>query len=289
MRIRKVLKSRLLKYRTELWVDAGRRIYCAGEYAYVPVADGWPYDFDLPERKPYSGPGYQRLGDTLLLHRRVSASEELESLVAWEHPACVLLLNHHDGVMRQPEVSVLYGEPHDVTFHEFGIHYTLNPAKLMFSQGNRSEKQRLRSLVRPGERIADMFAGIGYFALPAALAGANVHAMEINPVSCAYLRRNVEANGVADRITISCGNCRTLLNGVYHRFLMGHFAAPEFLPDALDHAESGTILHVHGIGDSEAEILAAVERAGFSYSLSKHKVKKYASHTWHGVWDVELT
>ena len=40
------------------------------------------------------------------------------------------------------------------------------------------------------ERVADMFAGIGYFTIPLAGSGASVHAMEINPVAFGFLHRN---------------------------------------------------------------------------------------------------
>ncbi|MDR0438765.1 MAG: SAM-dependent methyltransferase [Methanocalculaceae archaeon] len=280
--------NRLPKLGSEPWVDQTRRPYCHGEYAYVPVRVGFSFDLDLPERKPYTGPGYQQLGDTLLLHGAVPTKSQLQNLIAWKHPACILHLNHHDGVMRLPDVSILYGIPHDVTFREIGIIYTINPAKIMFSQGNRVEKQRIRSLIRPGETVADMFAGIGYFTLSAAIAGARVHAMEINPVSCAYLRKNTETNGVADVITIDCGDCTTHLDGPYDRILMGHFDALDFFTTALSHAESGTFLHVHGIGNRTKDIEDILQGADFRYSLSEHRVKKYANHTWHCVWDVEL-
>jgi tRNA wybutosine-synthesizing protein 2 len=190
--------------------------------------------------------------------------------------------------MRLPNVSILYGIPHDVTFRESGITYTINPAKIMFSQGNRLEKQRIRTLIHPGETVADMFAGIGYFALSAAVAGARVHAMEINPNSCAYLRKNAEINGVADVITIDCGDCLTHLAGPYDRILMGHFDALNFFTAALSHAKSGTSIHVHGLGNRIKDIEDILQGAGFRYSLSEHRVKKYANHIWHCVWDVIL-
>ncbi len=289
MKVRKIPKTSLLTLTgTEPWRDTRRSIYCDGDSAYIPVLDGWPYDIEILERTPYTGPGYQRLGDTLLLHGASPSAKELAALIAWERPACILHLQHHDGVMRLPETVVLYGEPHDVTFRESDIFYTFNPTKIMFSQGNRGEKQRLRSLIKPGELVADMFAGIGYFTLSAAVAGAEVHAMEINPVSHAYLIKNIRDNDVGSRVRAECGDCRTLLRGVYDRILMGHFDAPEFLAAALSHAEPGTVLHVHGIGDRADDIRTAVEGAGFRYFLSEHTVKKYASRIWHCVWDVEL-
>jgi tRNA wybutosine-synthesizing protein 2 len=288
MKIRKISKRSLPNRASEPWVDTTRRVYCEGEYAFVPVKEGYPFEDEIPDRRPYDGPGYQRMGDTLLLHGDAPTAEQLAALIAWENPSCVLHAAVHEGVMRTPKADVLFGQPHDVTFREAGITYTLDPSKVMFSQGNRGEKLRLRSLVRPGERIADMFAGIGYFTLSAALAGGDVHAVEINPVSFAYLQKNIEANGLAGRVIPELGDCREKLTGIYDRILMGHFEAPAFLENALNHAEPGTVLHVHGIGDRKNEISETVEGAGFTYVISEHKVKKYAGRLWHSVWDVKL-
>jgi len=78
---------------------------------------------------------------------------------------------------------VVYGSAGEVRHREQGCTFILDPTRVMFAQGNRVEKARIAALVRPGERIADMFAGIGYFTIPAARSGARIHAMEINPVA----------------------------------------------------------------------------------------------------------
>ncbi|HKM41922.1 MAG TPA: SAM-dependent methyltransferase [Methanocorpusculum sp.] len=288
MKTRQISKQSLSKTLSEPWVDTARRVYCEGDTAYVPVKEGLPFDTEIPDRVPYSGPGYQRMGDTLLLHGAAPTEEQLASLIAWEHPSCILHALTHEGVMRIPQTVVLFGEPHEVSFREAGIIYTLDPAKVMFSQGNRGEKLRLRSLVQPGERIADMFAGIGYFTLSAALAGGDVHAMEINPVSFAYLKKNIGDNHLTEHITPELGDCREKLSGVYDRILMGHFEAPDFLEEALRHAKPGTMLHVHGIGDRKKDISDTLTGAGFTYLISEHKVKKYSGRLRHFVWDVKL-
>jgi tRNA wybutosine-synthesizing protein 2 len=162
---------------------------------------------------------------------------------------------------------------------------------VMFSMGNREEKARIARMVKNNprpERIADMFAGIGYFTIPLAGAGATVHAMEINPVAYEYLVRSIAANNLSGRITPSPGDCRQLLSGTYDRFVMGHFDAVSMLPDALRHAVPESVIHVHSIGPAEEQIRTHVESAGFSATIHVHKVKKYRPHTWHMVQDVYL-
>ncbi|WP_342678056.1 class I SAM-dependent methyltransferase [Methanofollis sp. UBA420] len=288
MRVRKVSPGELATAVREAWADPCHRPYVEGGVAYVPVRDGWPADLDLTERQPYRGRPFQMIGDTAVLHGARPTPAEVEEILAWRRPACVLYLRTIDGVKRLPGVEVLHGDPHPVCHHENGLRYWLNPAEVMFAQGNLEERARMGRAVRPGERVADMFAGIGYFTLPMAAAGASVHALEINPVSFGYLRRNVEENGLDRRVRPECGDCRDLLFGTYDRIVMGHFEAPSFLPDALAHAGPGTVLHLHALGDAGAAIDTATAAAGFSASVATRKVKKYGPHIWHVVHDVVL-
>lgn len=288
MRVRKVSPGDLAAAMREAWADPERRPYVEGDTAYVPVRAGYPADLDLPERRPYCGRPFQMVGDTAVLHGARPTPAEVGEILAWRHPACILYLQAIDGVKRLPAVEVLHGEPHPVRHHENGLWYWLNPAEVMFAQGNLEERARMGRAVRPGERVADMFAGIGYFTLPMAAAGASVHAMEINPVSFGFLRRNVGENGLADRVRPACGDCRDLLSGTYDRIVMGHFDALSFLCDALRHAEAGTVLHLHALGDDRAVIDGATAAAGFSASVATRKVKKYGPHIWHVVHDVVL-
>jgi tRNA wybutosine-synthesizing protein 2 len=162
----------------------------------------------------------------------------------------------------------------------------------MFAQGNRDEKMRMARLIKAGlvgERVADLFAGIGYFTIPMAGSGARVHAMEINPVAFGYLKRNIAENGLGERVEAAYGDCRTLLSGDYDRVVMGHFDAVTILPAVFSHVHAGSVLHVHSIGDATEAIRASIEGAGFCASIHVHKVKKYRPHTWHVVQDVTLS
>ncbi|MBT8507391.1 methyltransferase [Methanomicrobiaceae archaeon CYW5] len=291
MRVRVVPLERLSPVMGEAWVDTGRRPFVRDGVAFVPVADGYPCDEEIHERRKYRGRGYQMVGDIALIHGRAPTAEETEEIRAWARPSAILHIRGYDGVMRRPEVTVLCGASHDVVHHEAGIIYRLDPAKVMFSMGNREEKMRLEAAVRASgreERCADMFAGIGYFTLPAGRAGARVHAMEINPASHAYLKENIRENSLTGRVRAECGDCRDLLAGVYDRVLMGHFDAAHFLPDALAHVRSGSVLHVHSIGDISGAIADACRECGMEAEISVRNVKKYAPGRWHMVQDVVI-
>lgn len=68
----------------------------------------------------------------MVLRGDATIDEEIMDLITWEDPVCILQLNMHTGVLRMPCVTLLHGEPHDVTFCEDGIIYTLNQGKIMF-------------------------------------------------------------------------------------------------------------------------------------------------------------
>ena len=289
MRARRVPAAVLADIVGAEWVDPARRPYVRGGTAWVPVREGYPADADLPERESYRGRGYHRIGDVAVLRGDAPSEAELAAIVEHCRPRGVLLVKGYLGDMRIPDVEILYGNTGEVCHREQGYTFILDPARVMFAQGNRNEKARIASLVRPGERVADMFAGIGYFTIPAAAGGAQVHAMEINPIAFEYLQRNSMANHVADRVTAENGDSRILLSGTYDRILMGHFDAPSMLADALAHAHSGSVLHVHSIGGATGAIHDAAAGAGFTATITSRRVKKYGPHAWHMVQDVTIS
>jgi tRNA wybutosine-synthesizing protein 2 len=98
--------------------------------------------------------------------------------------------------------------------------------------------------VTEGERVLDMFAGIGYFALPMARAGAEVTAAEINPDAYRFLVENAVLNGVQSRLDAYRADCRDV-EATADRVVMGYYEAHEYLDAALDALVSGSRLHMH--------------------------------------------
>jgi len=59
-----------------------------------------------------------------------------------------------------------------------------------------TEHDRLVQQFSPDDVIADVFAGVGPFALPAAKKGCGVVANDLNPESYRWLLHNIESNKV---------------------------------------------------------------------------------------------
>jgi len=286
MRVREIPGKDLRALGDAEWVDRTRRPYVEGTTAYVPVREGYPFTATIPQRRTYRGRGYSMLGNVAVFHGKRPGESEIRALMEWQNPAGILWVECCEGVTRTPRAEVLAGKPGEVRHRESGITYRLDPLRIMFSMGNRAEKERMRSLVRPGEHVADMYAGIGYFTLPAAISGARVHAIEIRPLSFSYLERNIRENGVGHLVTAELGDCRECLAGTYDRIIMGHFGAIDHLPAALAHSRPGTVLHVHMANDRTDEIMAVLKEQGVRARVETHKVKKLGPHTWHYVQDV---
>ncbi|KAF1078367.1 class I SAM-dependent methyltransferase family protein [Methanogenium sp. MK-MG] len=293
MRVRKYPRDMLSLLKNAEWVDTSRRPYVKGNDAFIPVKETYDADQVLTEKRPYAGRGYQMLGDVVILHGIPPTEQEINNICDWLHPRGIVYISGYHGEKRVPAATLVYGECGEVCHHEAGFIFYLDPLKVMFAMGNREEKQRISRLIREsGEnraiRCADMFAGIGYFTIPAAMNGATVHAMEINPDSFYYLEKNTAANGVSSGVTPEWGDCRDCLRGVYDHILMGHFDAPVFLSDACAHVRPGTVLHVHTLGEQSEEISRICAEAGYSTEIIPYRVKKYAPGVWHMVHDVVI-
>ncbi len=291
MRVRAVPDDQLRQLGKMDWVDRTRRPFRDDGVTWVPVRSGEPCDREITPPPLYHGRGFYMIGDIAVIHGPRPTADTIDRIRRLRHPRGILWIASLNEVTRTPETEVLWGESGMVSHKENGFTYILDPRKVMFSQGNREEKRRVTEQVKAGtghERVADMFAGIGYFTIPLRRRWSRVHAMEINPVAFDFLKRSLEANGLSDRVTPSLGDCRELLDGTYDRIIMGHFDALKMLPVALQHVRKKSVLHVHSLGPCSDQIEAELACAGFSASIQVHMVKKYRPHVWHVVQDVHI-
>ncbi len=64
---------------------------------------------------------------------------------------------------------------------ENGCAFKLDFREVYWNSRLEREHRRLIDILRPGEAVCDMFAGIGPFAIPAAAKGCYVYANDLNP------------------------------------------------------------------------------------------------------------
>lgn len=253
--------------------------------------------------------GYVRLGDIVLVtdpieRRSASVGEALLSM----HGAArtVLELTDIRGDRRRPTVRHVAGERRTRTVHrEHGVAYEFDLDEVMFSPGNQRERARMGEVVAPSERVVDLCAGIGYFALPMATAGARVTAIERNPAAFRWLSRNATRNGVDGRVTPIPGDCRATPVRA-DRAVVGHLPVHDcrdgrpsaggcYLDAAVRALGGAGTLHVHGIDWSGTRdragryLEARLRRRGAApRSWRVRRVKTIAPRTDHVVVDVDL-
>jgi len=119
------------------------------------------------------------------------------------------------GVYRLRTFEVIGGEAKTETVHrEHGCVFHVDLAKAYFSPRLSYEHNRVASLVRRGEIVVDMFAGIGSFSILIAKKHENIHvyAIDMNPYAFEYLKRNALANRVEARVKPVLGDARQIVN-----------------------------------------------------------------------------
>ena len=202
----------------------------------------------LPERLlPLLPSGMQVVGDIAILSLRpelVEHAAAIGEVVLARFPFVRTVcrkLGPAVGARKAPQVEVIAGEPRTETTHrEGGCLFRLDVARVIFSKGNIRERQRMARVVREGEVVFDLFAGIGYFTIHMAKTRrpAVIYASDINPVALHYLAVNVHLNKVRGLVVPVLADCRRLaetLPDLAARVVMG------FLPGT---GEQGVQDHV---------------------------------------------
>jgi tRNA wybutosine-synthesizing protein 2 len=256
----------------------------------------------------YLPKGYQIIGNILLIkldkrllkHRRL-IGKAIMDMLPYMHTIC--LIKDIRGNVRKPEIEVIAGCNRTQTMNkEHGCKFLLDVSDIMWSQGNKNEKIRLTKMIKPGETIVDMFAGIGYFSIILAkyCKPKKIYAIDINPKAIEYLRKNIWLNEVEDKIEILQGDCRKfskLLENAADRIIMGYlFETEKFLSYALKIAKSNAVIHFHRtvkeeeIDKFKEKLIKIGAKNKVKIKVLKVKrVKSYAPKIWHVVFDLKVT
>lgn len=252
--------------------------------------------------------GYQRLGRVLLVRLPDALRPYFPAVgAAWQAELGVSTVlvprGPVAGEFRIPQVETIAGHATETEVVEHGVRWRFDAASIMFAAGNRTERLRVARLVVPGETVVDLFAGIGYFALPMAVIGraGRVLAVEKNPVALRYLVENIARNNVSDRVEVVPGDNRTvaLPHGGADRVLLGYLpSAVPWVPRALETVRpGGGWLHVHAVADARGagdravqQVRSALRTAGASEleGLRAREVKPYGPGRTHVVVDAHV-
>lgn len=289
-----------------------------GEYIYIPVSDPSRLEdrYDIVEREvePRAEqtmpedllgftPTYERLGDLVLLQE--SDPERAEAAAAAfiesDLPVTAVLNRASDveGDFRVAQWDLLEGDHTETVHREYGVELLVDPTKAYFSPRLATERRRVIEQVEAGEHIVDMFAGVGPFAIRAAVAGAEVVAVDLNPDAVEYCRENARRNGVDDRVTVIEGDIRDVAADYEdwaNRLIMNlPHTAEQYLDAAAVLAGDVCRLHYYDIQPESATFAGETEiRDAFEprYRVSvaeRHIVRSYAPGVLNVCLDVDVT
>lgn len=230
---------------------------------------------------------YRReIGEALLLARPEARSVAMDRGVRGED--------------RVRDLEVIAGEPDLETTHvEHGLRFLLDPSKVYFSPRLATERQRVAGLVREGEEVLDMFAGVGPFSVHIAkwARPSVVRAADVNPVAIEYLKRNLRLNKVSG-VEPMHTDARELPGRIppADRIIMNlPHSAFGFLPEALVMLRPGGAIHLYDIiaRDRRVErkeaVAAAVAAAGRKLaSCQTRPVRGYSTTESHFVFDLRI-
>jgi len=213
---RRLLEEGLL--RTDL------RIRRDSEYVYLPIIDGATgvanavsMEFETVKRRksfrdaisgniPVSISSFDVIGDIAVIRIPPELME-----YRGEIGNAILSTNKHIKVVcmdrgvkqdyRVRDIEVIAGEERTETTHvEHGMKIKVDVAMVYYSPRLASERERIAGLVKKGEVVIDMFAGVAPFSILIAKLSkpSRVYAIDINHVAAEYAVMNSKENKVDD-------------------------------------------------------------------------------------------
>ena len=203
------------------------------------------------------------------------------------------------GTIRVRDLEFLSGIDDSVTVHkEHGLRLKLDVREVYFSPRLATERKRVMESVKDGEKILDMFCGIGPFPIVIARnKDVDITAVDINEAAIKYLDENIKLNKLKGNIESYCGDVREVSKGFkskFNRIIMNlPGLAYSFLDVAIDLIEDDGIINYYEFSDSYEQgikrLNEAASRAGKKVEiLNTRKVKSISPDEWHVAIDAKI-
>lgn len=152
------------------------------------------------------------------------------------------------------KVEVIAGESRTETIHkEYGVKIFVDVRKVYYSPRLATERKRIADMVREGEVIIDMFAGVAPFSLVIAKFAnpSIIYAIDNNEDAIFYANKNVWANRLEDKIKVIKGDAMEIVPQLpkADRIIMNlPHSSFKFLPIAIN---KGKVIHYYEIMEKE--------------------------------------
>ncbi|HOT04250.1 MAG TPA: methyltransferase [Methanolinea sp.] len=196
-----------------------------------------------------------------------------------------------EGPWRTRRFEVLAGKQTTRTrYIEHGLRLEIDLAEAYFSARLSTERQRLLAAMDRGERVLDMFAGVGPCALTLSRKAAFVAASDLNPGAVRLMERNIALNRAANVLPLlfNASHLPCALPWRFDRVVMNlPLGAVRFLPAAIALCRKGGTIHCYALQDKEGEFLDEIGRYPVA-SVRERFVRSYSPGRWHAVYDITM-
>lgn len=130
-------------------------------------------------------------------------------------------INNIDNTYRNFQMELLSGEENMTTkVRENNYTYEFDFSKVYWNPRLSTEHSRITELLKPGDVLFDVFAGVGPFAIPVAKKNCTVFANDLNPESHKWLLHNCKLNKVDQKVKVFNLDGKDFLQGPVREELM---------------------------------------------------------------------
>ena len=203
------------------------------------------------------------------------------------------------GTTRVRDLEFLSGVDDSVTIHrEHGARLKLDVREVYFSPRLATERKRVMQSVEDGEKILDMFCGIGPFPIVIAKnKDVEITAVDINKEAIKYLNENIKLNKLKGSIETYCGDIREVSKSFklkFDRIIMNlPGLAYTFLDIAVNLIEENGIINYYEFSDSYEQGIKRLQDACSEVGkeveiLNTRKVKSTSPGEWHVAIDAKI-
>ncbi|MBT8508900.1 methyltransferase [Methanomicrobiaceae archaeon CYW5] len=276
-------------------LDTTLRPASDGEDILFPVTEHGEGDIlwqcrELPVRAPL--PRHELVGGIAIMQdedveeaRRLLASRpSLHTVLGGESPVL--------GTYRTRTYRVLAGVATTRTIvTEYGLRLAVDLEEAYFSPRLANERNRIAALMHPGERVLDMFAGVGPFAIACAPNASIVYACDLNPGAIRLMDENIRMNRRTNVIPVLADACHLpgiLPHASFDRIIMNLPMDPApFLDAAFTLARDGATIHLYALQEGEGALLPALAARTLG-DIREHEVRSYSPTQHHAVYDIDV-
>ena len=289
-----------------LLLDNNLKIRSAGEDLLIPVlkpVEGLGIlEKDVFEIAGHGNPltqvpgAYELIGDIAIIDQHEENAPEIAGILL-QHKNIKTIFQATSAVCgeyRTRELIFIAGEKKTETlYRENGCRYLLDVTQVYFTPRLSTERIRIADQVKNGDKVVDMFAGIGPFSIFIAkrFPEAQVIAVDKNPVAIKYLKENARLNKIKN-IEIREGDAREEVNGISdadHIIMNLPHSGLEFIDSAFGIIKKGGIIHFYAISHEDdlfegliGEIKVHAGKSGLAVRpIGRRIVRPYAPYQYN--------